>query len=59
MKTMIVAITFLWGTVIFSAFFVLDKILMAQVALLLIALDVSIHLITCLPSKSNKPIKPR
>jgi len=45
LKTKIVAMAFLWGTIIFSAFFVLDEILIAQVALLLIALGVSIHLI--------------
>jgi hypothetical protein len=45
MKTKIAAITLLWGMIIFSAFFVLDEILIAQVALLLIALGVSIHLV--------------
>ncbi len=45
MKTKIVAITFLWGAIFFSAFFALDEILIAQVALLLIALGVSIHLL--------------
>ncbi|MCL4429559.1 MAG: YbaN family protein [Chloroflexi bacterium] len=45
LKTKIVAMAFLWITIIFSAFFVLDKILIAQVALLLIALGVSVHLI--------------
>ncbi len=33
MKTKIVAITFLWGAIIFSTFFVVDEILIAQVAL--------------------------
>jgi len=59
MKTKIAAITLLWGMIIFSAFFVLDEILIAQVALLLIALGVSIHLVGCQPSKSNKQIKYR
>lgn len=45
LKTKIVAMAFLWGAIIYSAFFVLDEILIAQVALLLIALGVSIHLI--------------
>ena len=44
-KTKIVAMSFLWATVIYSAFFILDEILIAQVALLLIAFAVSIHLI--------------
>jgi len=45
MKTKIVAITLLWGAIFFSAFFVLDEIFIAQVALLLIAFGVSIHLL--------------
>ena len=45
LKTKIVAMAFLWVAIIYSAFFVLDEILIAQVALLLIALGVSVHLI--------------
>jgi uncharacterized membrane protein YbaN (DUF454 family) len=45
LKTKIVAMAFLWGAIIYSAFFALDEILIAQVALLLIALGVSVHLI--------------
>ena len=45
LKTKIAAMTFLWITIIYSAFFVLDEILIAQVALLLIASAVSVHLI--------------
>ena len=45
MKTKIAALAFLWVAIIYSAFFVLDEILIAQVALLLIALGVSVHLI--------------
>jgi uncharacterized membrane protein YbaN (DUF454 family) len=45
LKTKMAAVTFLWITIIYSAFFVLDEILIAQVALLLIALAVSVHLI--------------
>jgi len=45
MKTKIVAITLLWGAIFFSAFIVLDEIFIAQVALLLIAFGVSIHLL--------------
>ena len=44
-KTKILAMTVLWGAIIYSAFFVLDEILIAQIALLLIALGVTIHLI--------------
>jgi uncharacterized membrane protein YbaN (DUF454 family) len=45
LKTKILAMTVLWGSIIFSAFFVLDEILIMQVAMLLIALGVSVHLI--------------
>jgi uncharacterized membrane protein YbaN (DUF454 family) len=45
MKTKMAAMTVLWITIIYSAFFALDEILLAQVALLLIALAVSVHLI--------------
>ena len=45
LKTKIVAMAFLWVAIIYSAFFALDEILVAQVALLLIALGVSVHLI--------------
>ena len=45
LKTKIVAMAFLWVAIIYSAFFALNEILIAQVALLLIALGVSVHLI--------------
>jgi uncharacterized membrane protein YbaN (DUF454 family) len=45
LKTKIVALAFLWAAILYSAFFALDEILIAQVALLLIALGVSVHLI--------------
>jgi uncharacterized protein len=45
MKTKIVAMAILWAAIIYSAFFALDEILVAQVALLIIALGVSVHLI--------------
>ena len=44
-KTKIIVLTFLWAGIIYSAFIALDEILIAQVALLLIAVGVSIHLI--------------
>ena len=44
-KTKIVALVFLWAAIIYSAFIALDEILIAQVALLIIAFGVSIHLI--------------
>jgi uncharacterized protein len=45
MKTKILAMAVLWGAIIFSAFIVLDEVLIAQIALLAIALGVSIHLV--------------
>ena len=53
MKTKIVAVTVLWATILYSTFFALDEILIAQVALLLIALGVSVHLIR-LPTLKKK-----
>jgi uncharacterized protein len=44
-KTKVLSMTVLWAAIIYSAFFVLDEILIAQVVLLLIALGVSIHLV--------------
>jgi uncharacterized protein len=45
LKTKILAMSVLWGTIFFSVLFALDEFLIAQVALLLIALGVSVHLI--------------
>jgi uncharacterized membrane protein YbaN (DUF454 family) len=45
MKTKILAMAVLWGAIIFSAFIVLDEVLIAQIALLAIALGVSVHLV--------------
>ena len=45
LKTKLLAMSVMWGAIIYSTFFVLDEILTAQVALLLIALGVSIHLV--------------
>lgn len=45
MKTKILAITILWGTILFSAFYALNEILIAQIALIAIAVGVSAHLI--------------
>lgn len=44
-KTKIITLVFLWTTIIYSAFTALDDILIAQIALLLIAFGVSIHLV--------------
>jgi uncharacterized membrane protein YbaN (DUF454 family) len=44
-KTKIVTLVFLWAAILYSAFIALDEILIGQVALLLIAFGVSVHLI--------------
>jgi uncharacterized membrane protein YbaN (DUF454 family) len=53
MKTKMLAMTMLWVAIIYSTIFALDEILIAQVALLLIAFGVSIHLIR-LPTLKSK-----
>lgn len=45
LKTKILAMTVLWGALLYSAFIALDEILIAQIALLIIALGVSLHLV--------------
>ena len=45
MKTKILAITILWATILFSAFYALNEILIAQVALFAVAIGVSAHLV--------------
>ena len=45
LKTKIVAMTFLWAAILYSSFFVLDEVLLAQIALLIIAFAVSAHLV--------------
>ena len=44
-KTKIITLSILWITILYSTCFVVDEILIAQVALLLVAAGVSIHLI--------------
>jgi uncharacterized membrane protein YbaN (DUF454 family) len=45
LKTKILALTVLWATILFSTFFVVDEILVAQIALVAIAIGVTVHLI--------------
>jgi uncharacterized membrane protein YbaN (DUF454 family) len=45
LKTKIVALSFLWLAILYSTFFVVDEIMIAQIALLIIAAGVSFHLI--------------
>ncbi|MFA5365805.1 MAG: YbaN family protein [Candidatus Bathyarchaeia archaeon] len=45
LKTKIVAVTILWAAILYSSFFVLNEVLIAQIALLAVALGVSVHLI--------------
>src|SRR5665648_154597 len=44
-KTKIIAISAMWIAILYSTFFVVDEILVAQVTLLVIAAGVSVHLI--------------
>ncbi len=45
LKTKIAAVTVLWAAILYSSFIVLNEVLIAQIALLAIALGVSVHLI--------------
>jgi uncharacterized membrane protein YbaN (DUF454 family) len=45
LKTKILTMTVLWVAILYSAFIVLDEILIVQIALLAIALGVSVHLV--------------
>ena len=45
LKTKIIAITVLWLAIVYSTIFVVNEILIAQIALLAIAAGVSLHLI--------------
>jgi uncharacterized membrane protein YbaN (DUF454 family) len=45
MKTKVAALTVLWAAILYSTFFVVDEIVIAQVALVIVALGVSFHLI--------------
>ncbi len=45
LKTKVLAMTVLWVAILYSAFIVLDEILIAQIVLLAMALGVSIHLV--------------
>jgi len=45
LKTKIVAVTILWAAILYSSFIILNEILVAQIALLAIAVAVSVHLI--------------
>jgi uncharacterized protein len=45
LKTKVLAMIVLWVAILYSAFIALDEILIAQIALFVVALGVSIHLI--------------
>jgi uncharacterized protein len=45
MKTKLVTITLLWATILYSSLFIVDEIMIAQIALLLVAFGVSVHLL--------------
>jgi uncharacterized membrane protein YbaN (DUF454 family) len=54
MKTKIIALSFLWLAILYSTLFIVDEIIFAQIALLIVAAGVSLHLIR-LPT-FKKPI---
>lgn len=45
LKTKIAALTILWVTILYSIFFIVHAILIAQIVLLVVAVGVSVHLI--------------
>ncbi len=45
MKSKIAALTMLWASILYSTFFVVDEIVFIQIALLIIAFGVTIHLV--------------
>lgn len=45
LKTKVVAVAVLWAGILYSAIMVVDEFFIAQLALLIIALGVSVHLI--------------
>lgn len=45
LKTKIFAISILWVTILYSSFFILNEILVAQIVLLCVAVGVSVHLL--------------
>lgn len=45
LKTKIAAITILWAAILYSTFFIVHQILIAQIALVAVAVAVSVHLI--------------
>jgi uncharacterized protein len=55
MKSKLIALGMLWAAILYSTFFVVDEILFAQVALVLVAAGVTMHLVR-LPTY-RKPIQ--
>ncbi len=45
MKTKILALTVLWGSIAFSALFIFNELLLVQVILLCVAAGVTVHLV--------------
>ena len=44
-KTKVIALTFLWATILYSMFFVVDEIAVVQVVLFAVAVGVTVHLV--------------
>lgn len=54
MKTKIIALAFLWATITFSAFFMVQNWLLVQLILFVVAIGVTIHLIKLPTYKETK-----
>jgi len=54
MKTKIIALAFLWATITFSAFFMVQNWLLVQLVLFAVAIGVTIHLIKLPTYKETK-----
>jgi hypothetical protein len=54
LKTKIAALTILWVTILYSTFFIVHEILIAQIVLLAVAVGVSVHLIRMPTFKCQK-----
>jgi uncharacterized membrane protein YbaN (DUF454 family) len=53
LKTKILALTILWGAILYSVILVVDEILIAQVAMLAVAVGVTIHLLRLPTCRNN------
>jgi uncharacterized membrane protein YbaN (DUF454 family) len=59
LKAKIVSLVLLWGTILYSVFFVVDKRLWLQIVLLAIAIGVTIHLVRLKTRRQHRNSKRR